>query len=174
VMPAGFGFPGETDVWQGLSWDFTQHTRGAHFVETVARLRPGTTTEQVNRDLGALTSQLQTQFPTTNDGWSAYAVALDREVAGVFRPALFALFGAAGLLLLLACINVANLLLARATTRRREVALRAAIGATRSRLTRLFLTESVVLATAGALAGLIVALVSVKTLVAWSPVHIPR
>ena len=101
-------------------------------------------------------------------------IRLDDEIAGVFRPGLFALLAASTLLLLIACLNVANLLLARATTRRREVAVRAAIGASRGRLIRLFFTESLVLAAMGALLGLAVAVVSVKGLLAWSPIHIPR
>src|SRR5205085_5451927 len=94
--------------------------------------------------------------------------------AGVFRRGLFALLAASTLLLLIACLSVANLLLARATTRRREVAVRAAIGASRGRLIRLFFTESLVLAAMGPLLGLAVAVVSVKGLLAWSPVQIPR
>lgn len=174
VMAQGFSFPDETDVWQGLDWDFAQHRRGARFLEAIARLRPGATVDQVERDLEGLNARLGTEFRATNEGWRTHVYALDREVVGVFRPGLFALFGAAALLLLLACINVANLLLARATTRRREVALRAAIGATRSRLARLFLTESLVLAVAGVAVGLGVAFLGVRALVAWSPVKIPR
>ena len=101
-------------------------------------------------------------------------IHLDQEIAGVFRPGLFALLGASALLLLIACLNVANLLLARATSRRREVAVRAAIGASRGRLIRLFFTESLVLAAMGAVLGLAVAVISVKGLLAWSPVQIPR
>ena len=174
VMPPGFGFPGETDLWEGLVWDLTQHSRGAHFMEAVARLRPGVTTEQANRELAALGARLGTEFPSTNGAWHASAVVLDHEVAGVFRPALFALLGASVLLLLIACLNVANLLLARSASRRREVAVRAALGASRGRLIRLFLTENVVLAGAGAILGLVVATASVKGLLAWSPIHIPR
>ena len=174
IMPDGFGFPGETDLWQQLQWNLHNHSRGAHFMESVARLKPGVTTEHANRELAALGVRLGNEFRGTNAGWVPKVIELDRETAGVFRPGLYALFGAAALLLALACLNVANLLLARASGRRREVALRSAIGASRGRLVRLFLTESVVLAVAGAVVGLIIAVLSVKALVAASPVRIPR
>jgi putative ABC transport system permease protein len=174
VMPTGFNFPGETDLWQGLKWDFSQHSRFAHFTEAIARLKPGMSTAAADRELAALTSRLGTEFANSNGGWSAHTVVLDREIVGVFRPALFALLAASAILLLIACLNVANLLLARATARRREVAVRAAIGASRGRLVRLFFTESVVLAAMGAAVGLGVATASVKALLAWSPIHIPR
>ena len=125
-------------------------------------LRPGVSPERVQRELAALTARLAVENKPSNADWSARVVTLDREVAGLFRPALFALLGASALLLLIACINVANLLLARAVARRREVALRAAIGASRSRLIRLFLTESLVLAVIGAVLGLGIAVASVK------------
>ena len=173
-MPGGFGFPGETDLWQQLQWDLHFHSRAAHFMESVARLAPGVTTDRANRELAALGVRLGNEFRGTNAGWTPKVIELDRETAGVFRPGLFALFGASALLLTLACINVANLLLARASGRRREVALRSAIGASRGRLVRLFLTESVVLAVAGAAVGLVVAVLSVRALMAASPVHIPR
>jgi predicted permease len=174
VMPPGFSFPGETDIWQGLKWDFRQHSRSAHFTETIGRLRPGVTPAVADRELAALTTRLAAEFKNTNDGWSARTVVLDREIVGVFRPALFALLGASALLLLIACLNVANLLLARATARRREVAVRAAIGASRGRLVRLFFTESLVLAALGSALGLGVAVASVRGLLAWSPIQIPR
>ena len=174
IMPPGFAFPGETDLWQQLQWNLQFHSRGAHFMESVARLRPGVTPERANQALAALATRLGNEFRATNAGWTPRVVPLDEDIAGVFRPGLFALFGASALLLVVACINVANLLLARASVRRREVALRAAIGASRHRLVRLFLTESVVLALAGALLGLAVAVLSVKTLLAVSPIHIPR
>ena len=174
VMPPGFDFPSGTDIWEGLNWPFAQHSRAAHFLGAVGRLRANVSPEMANRELGAVTTRLSRDFPATNSGWSVRAVRLDREIAGVFRPALFALLGASALLLLIACLNVANLLLARATVRRREVAVRAAIGASRGRLVRLFFTESLVLAAMGALLGLGVAIVSVRVLVAWSPIEIPR
>lgn len=174
VMPPGFTFPGQTDIWQGLTWNLNFHSRGAHFMESVARLKPGTTIEAADRELLALTTRLGAENKGTNGGWSVTLVSLHREIAGIFRPALLALFGAAGLLLIIACINVANLLLARATARQREVAIRAAIGASRGRLIRQLLTESFVLALLGAAFGFLVAVVGVKGLLAWSPVDIPR
>ena len=174
VMPPGFQYPNDTDVWQRLQWDFTQHSRGAHFVESVFRLKPGATIEQANAELRALTTRLGGEFAVSNAGWGARAVPLAHEVEGYFRPALFALFGAAAFLLLITCTNVASLLLARATAREREVAVRAAIGAGRSRLVRQFLTESVMLALLGTALGLVVAAAALKALVAASPVQLPR
>jgi predicted permease len=174
VMPAGFQYPNDTDVWQRLQWDFAQHSRGAHFVESLFRLTPGATVDQANNELRALTTRLGKEFVATNADWHARAVPLAYEVEGYFRPALFALFGAAAFLLLITCTNVASLLLARATARERETAVRAAIGASRTRLVRQFLTESVLLAAIGTGLGLAVAIGSVKALLAVSPVQLPR
>jgi len=132
VMPVGFNYPNGTDVWQRLQWDFSQHSRGAHFVESLFRLKPGVGVDAMNNELHALTGRLGQQFAATNGDWSARAVPLAHEIEGYFRPALFTLFGAAAFLLLITCTNVASLLLARATAREREVAVRAAIGASRA------------------------------------------
>jgi hypothetical protein len=101
VMPPGFGFPGETDLWQQLQWNLHNHSRGAHFMESVARLKPGVTPERANRDLAALGARLGSEFRGTNGGWAAKVIEHDRETAGVFRPGLFALFGASALLLII-------------------------------------------------------------------------
>jgi len=174
VMPPGFNYPNNTDVWQRLQWDFAQHSRGAHFVESLFRLKRGVTVERANADLRALTTRLGTEFKATNGEWGARAVPLAHEVEGYFRPALFALFGAAAFLLLITCTNVASLLLARATVREREVAVRAAIGASRGRLVRQFLTESILLALLGTAFGVLLAVASVRALIAASPVPLPR
>jgi putative ABC transport system permease protein len=174
VAPAGFDFPPGIDVYQRLNWDFAQHSRAAHFVETIARLKPGVTLEAANTELSALATRLQGEFSSTNKGWTVFAVPLSHEVAGFFRVALLALLGAVALLLVVACINVANLLLARATVREREVALRAAIGASRSRLVKQLLTESLLLAILGAGLGVVCAAIGVKLFVRFPPLDIPR
>ena len=174
VMPAGFTFPGETDVWQRLIWDLALHSRGAHFMESVARLRDGATVEQAQRELDALSSRLGGQFVGTNRGWVARAIALHEEVAGSFRPGLLVLLAAVALLLLIACINVASLLLARAASRSREVAVRAAVGATRQRLVRQFLSENLILAGLGGVLGVAVAFGATRAIIATTPLDIPR
>jgi putative ABC transport system permease protein len=174
VMGPDFAYPAGTDVWHRLTWDLTQHSRGAHFMEAVFRLKRGATIDQANAELRALTSRFAQEYPSTNQGWHARAVALSHEVVGFFRPALFALFGAAAFLLVITCTNVASLLLARATVREREIALRTAIGAGRGRLVRQFLTESVLLALMGSVLGTIVAVFASKAFLAAWPGALPR
>lgn len=174
VMPAGFNFPGETDVWQRLIWDLSLHSRGAHFMEAVARLRPGATVAQAQRELDALSARLGGAFVSTNRGWAARAIALHEEVVGYYRPGLMVLLGAVALLLLIACINVASLLLARASSRSREVAVRAAVGATRERLIRQFLSENLILAALGGLLGVALAFGAIRAIAATVPMDIPR
>ncbi|HSK18491.1 MAG TPA: ABC transporter permease [Longimicrobiales bacterium] len=173
VMPPGFEFPDRTAVWQRLNWPLAQHSRHAHFMEAVARLRPGITAAAATAELERLALRLGEEFPASNADWSARAVPLRTELAGMFQPGLIALFGASGLLLLIACINVANLLLARAGARAGEVAVRSALGATRSRLVRQFLIESLVLALAGTVLGLLIATFAVRGFLAWSPIEVP-
>jgi predicted permease len=174
VMPQGFQYPNDTDVWHRITWDVAQHSRGAHFMESIFRLKPAASVDAANNELRALTKRLGQENPSTNGDYTARAVPLATEVVGFFRPALFALFGAAAFLLVITCTNVASLLLARATVREREVAVRAAIGASRGRLIRQFLTESVLLAVMGTALGVAVAVGSVKALVAATPVDLPR
>jgi predicted permease len=174
VMPAGFDYPNGTDVWQRLQWDFAQHSRSAHFAESLFRLKPGVPVDAANTELRALTARLAQEHASTNANWGAHAVPLAHEIEGYFRPALFALFGAAAFLLLITCTNVASLMLARATAREREVAVRSAIGASRRRLVRQFLTESVLLAVIGTVLGVTVAIAAVRALAFGSDVQVPR
>ncbi|MEX0891268.1 MAG: ABC transporter permease [Gemmatimonadota bacterium] len=174
VMPPGFHFPGDTDVWQRLRWDLHDHSRNAHFMGALARLREDVSPAAANQALGTLTARLAEAYPGSNAAWSARAEPLADDMVGVFRTGLYALFGASGLLLLIACINVANLLLARGAARRGEMAVRAALGAGRARLAAQLLAESLVLGVLGTAVGFGVAVVAVRAFLAWSPVAIPR
>ena len=174
VMPPGFDYPNETEVWRGLSWDPSQHSREARFFEVVGRLRPGLDRVQAQADLDALAVRLATDYPDSNRGWGALLVPLHEQLVGDVRPALLVLFGAVGFVLLIACANVANLLLARASVREKEIAIRLAIGASRGRLVRQLLTESLVLAFVSAVAGTLLAWVAVRGFAAANPIDIPR
>jgi predicted permease len=174
VMPPRFHFPDDVDIWLRLNWDLTQHSRAAHFMEAVARLQPGVTPEQAARELSALSAQLGATYQATNRGWISRPVPLLDDMLGYYRPALFVLVGAVGLLLVTSCLNVASLLLARATARAREMAVRSALGASRARLVRQMLIESLLLSSAGTAVGVFGAMTLLKVGIAALPVAVPR
>jgi putative ABC transport system permease protein len=174
VMPPKFTFPDDVDLWLRLNWDLTRHSRAAHFTEAVARLQPGVSVEASARELAQISGRLAAQFPQTNGGWNVRPIALLDNMLGYYRPALTVLLGAVTLVLLTACMNVAGLLLARATGRAREMALRAALGASRLRLVRQMLVESLLLAVAGTAAGAVGALLLLRLAIATLPSSIPR
>jgi putative ABC transport system permease protein len=174
IMPAGFNYPGDVDVWQRLRWDFKQHSRDAHFVEGVARLAPNATLEQARGEMDSLAARLGKQFASSNGGWAFHAVPILDDQLGYYRPALLVLFGAVGLLLVIGCLNVASLLLTRALAREKEIAVRFALGAAPRQLITQLLAESLVLSAVGALAGLIVAYAALPGIIAITPVTIPR
>ena len=174
VMPRGFHYPDDIDVWQLLGWDLTQHSRGAHFMEAVARLAPGTTIAQAQSAVDALAGRLQQEYAVTNQGWGTRLIPLLDEQLGYYRPALMVLFGAVGLLLLIACLNVASLLLTRALSRGREIAVRIAMGASPRQLVTQLFAESLVLSTAGAVLGIAAAAAILPLIVSLTPVSIPR
>jgi predicted permease len=169
--------PAGAEYWRPLifsSDNLSDKQRGAQWVGVIARLTPDVTLEQTNGAMAIVARRLSEQYPNTNKDRVMTAMRLhDRIVRGI-RPALMILLGAVTLVLLVACVNVANLLLARANSRTREVAVRAAVGAGRARLIQQFLVESVVLGAAGAAAGLAVAYWAIRALVALGPSRIPR
>jgi putative ABC transport system permease protein len=174
VMPPGFRFPDDVDVWERLSWDLSEHSRHAHFMEGVARLADAATVEQASADVRALAARLGTEFAASNKGWAFEVVPLLEDQLGYYRPALYVLFGAVGLLLVIGCLNVASLLLTRALTREREMAVRTAVGAAPRQIVSQLVGESLMLSLAGAFVGLVIAFAALPLVVACVPVEVPR
>ena len=176
VMPRGFAFPPfwatGAELWAPLAFGDRAASRRAQSLRLFARVAPGATVDQARAEMAAITARLDRDDPGTNR--DVVVRPLEDAVVGNVRPSLRVLLGAVGFVLLIACANVAHMLLARAAGRHREVALRAALGATRGRLIRQFLTESVVLALAGGVGGILLALASIRLLAALAPADIPR
>jgi len=188
VLPAGFSLHKEVmptvngiqraDVFLPLPIsDADRANRGGEDYNIFARLKPGVTVAQAQADMDVIAAQMKRQYPQNypaNGGLTLSVVSLLEQVVGDIRRALYVLLGAVGFVLLIACANVANLLLARAAVRQKEMAIRAAVGASRVRILRQLLTESVLLALAGGIVGLGIALVAVKVLSRFGSANIPR
>ena len=180
VLPETFQdpLPGEgqrLELWLPLGVTASmQQARRGDFLNVVARLKPGMTLQNAQAEMTGLAAQLEKQYPNTNTGWKVVVQPIHETITGDVRPALLVLLGAVSVLLLIACANVANLLLARATARQREIAIRAALGASRGRIISQLLTENVLLSLCGGVLGLLFAYWGMDALLALSPGNIPR
>lgn len=171
VMPHGFAFPDSTEIWLPMAFTSAQLAqRSNHWLRVFARLKPGVTLADAQREMSAIAAELATEYPATNSKLGAVVVELQEEMLGKnLRLGLWVLAGGVGCVLLIACSNLAGLLLARAAGRQREMAVRAALGATRLRLVRQGVVESLVIALAGGLAGILFAVWTVPLIAGLVP-----
>lgn len=179
VMPEGFRFPvdeGPRDYYTAFTKDIgpAKDQRDSIWLNVIARMKPGVTVEQATADLKTLAARLETQYPAANTDYVFTAASMHEEVVKDVRPALVMLFGAVAVVLLIGCANVANLLLARATSRHKEISIRAALGASRTRITAQLLVESIVLSVLAGAIGLLLASWGIDALLAFAPDDIPR
>lgn len=181
ILPPEFDFPraseqvSSPDLWIPLTFTADDlRNRRNHVLLIVARLNPGIILTRAQADLSVIADGLEQQYPQSNSGWNVKAVLLNEQFVVNTRPALLVLLGAVALVLFIACANVANLSLVRAASRQKEIALRIALGASRVRIIRQLLTESVLLATIGGVLGVVLALWAVKVLTNLKPDYIPR
>ena len=177
VMPRDFSFPitSPSDMWQPLrGWGASYEDRSQRYVQAIARLRPDVSVDAARVDVGTLTTRLAATYPATNDGWTMAVTPLMDQVMGGYREAFGALLTAVGVLLLVACVNIAGVFLARNATRRHELAVRAALGAGRWRVAAQGLSESMLLAVMGGGAGLALAGAGTSVLSTLMPRYTPR
>jgi putative ABC transport system permease protein len=172
-----FAIASKVDVWMPMAFkpdETANDARGGHYISVAGRLKKGVTVAQAKAELEVIAAQLAVQYPDPQKGWGIFMMPLQDYMVRDVKPILYTLLGAVGCVLLIACANLANLLLARATARHREISIRAALGAGRGRLIRQLLTESVVLAIFGGAAGVLLARWGLDALLALAPTNLPR
>ena len=174
VAPPGVELPSKSEIWLPLAVDAAKESRGAHYLLVLGRLKPGISLKQAGTEMAAVAGRLERQYPDTNTGWGTLLIPLAELQVEKIRTALLILLVFVSFVLLIACADVANLLLARVAAREREIALRAALGADRVRLLRQMLTETLVLFLAGGVLGLLLAHWGIQALIALNPDGIPR
>lgn len=175
VMPQKMMLPGWAHLWVPMAWtDQERAVRGEHHYMVIARLKPGVKVAQAQADLSTISSRLEQQYPEDDKGWGAKVLPLHEDAVADLRPALLVLFGAVGAVLLIACSNVANLVMAKTFERRKEIAIRAALGARRSRLLSRILAETSIMALAGGALGLVVAYFGNRFMIAYLEHQLPK
>ncbi|MEY2572536.1 MAG: hypothetical protein QOJ87_749 [Verrucomicrobiota bacterium] len=174
VMPSGFEFPEQTQIWVTSAVKVAEEPRDNRSWSAIARLNTAVDLKQAQTQVSAINAHLAKQFTETNKGWDAGLSTLHERLVREVKPSLLALVGAVGFVLLIACANVANLLLARSAARQKEIAIRAAMGASRGRVLRQMLTESVLLSAIGGIAGLLLSIWLTDLLMSIVPEGAPR
>jgi putative ABC transport system permease protein len=175
VMPSGFRFPDKTDIWiPEDAFELGSASRSAHNYKVVGRLRTGVTLEQAQAQMKTIGARLEQKYPDSNTGQGVAVTRLRDQMVSDFRLTLYLMLAAVGVVLLIACANLANMLLAKAVGRAREIAIRAAVGAGRVRIVRQLITESVVLALVAGALGVVLAFWGSRALVALAPADVPR
>jgi len=175
VMPADFHFPDRIEFWIPMAMNLQNwQQRGGHYLGGIGRLRDGVTLAAAQADLNIIAARAEKAYPDSNAGWDTTLQSLRETVVGKVRPAIVTLTAAVGFVLLIACVNLANLLLSRSAARRKEIGIRNALGAGRGRLIRQLLTESVLLSSLGAVVGLVLAWAGTRLLGNLTPDILPR
>ena len=174
VMPPGFDYPAQSEAWAPFALDPKDQPRDNRFVSVTTRLKPGVTIDQAQAELDMISQRLSQSYAETNTGWGVKLTNLRARLVGNLRTSLFILLGAVALVLLIACANVANLLLARAAFRQKEIAVRTALGASRLRIVRQLLTESLLLSVVSGFIGLLLSIWLTSLLIAINPPNSPR
>jgi putative ABC transport system permease protein len=174
VMPAGFNYPDDTELWTVFALDGVGQPRDNRYLNVISRLKPGVSIAQAQAEIDTINQRLAQNYAETNAGWGVRLFELRERLVGELRASLYMLFGAVAVVLLIACANVANLLLARAVYRQKEIAVRTALGASRWRVVKQLLTESLLLSVVSGAVGFALSVWLIKLLIAISPQNSPR